>query len=518
MTAQPTGTYVYNLGIAYSEVARRHGDRAALRPLAGSIVTHAELDRRSNRMARGLRELGVTPGDVVAVFNAKSPDAYASMLASLKLGAIYTNLDVTSPAERIAKMLETCKPKVVLSDGDPPDTPSSVAAVMRLDDPRFLQLHERMPSEELEETRAVTGSDPSYIMFTSGSTGFPKGAVMTHENVLNFVQWARTTFDVTPDDVFANVNPMYFDNSVFDFYASLFNGASLVPIGTGLVKRPRDLVAAVGEQRCTIWFSVPSMLVYLLTMRAIEQDDFTQVRAVVFGGEGFPKPRLMELHRLLGSRARLVNVYGPTECTCICSAYDIGPDDFRDLGELAPLGEIAPNFGYYIEPRDAADADFGELLLYGANVGLGYYDDAERTAASFVPDPRAARFRRIMYRTGDLVRRGEDGWLHFKGRADNQIKHMGYRIELEEIEAAFATLPYIREVAVVYRRDRPDTGEIVAYVATDGASTLDEQTVASDVKRLLPPYMIPRKIHSLAVLPKNANGKIDRKQLQERAA
>lgn len=511
--------YVHNLGIAYSEIAKQHGRRPAVRPPNGNVVTHDELHRLSNRMARALQELGVSPGDVVAVFHAKSVDAYASMLACLKLGAIYTNLDVTSPAERIAKMLQTCKPALVLGDGGGQKAgPPADVACKRFDDEDFRKLLEAMPSHDLDETAAVTGSDPSYIMFTSGSTGFPKGAIMTHANVLNFIEWARTTFEVTPGDVFTNVNPMYFDNSVFDFYASLFNGASLVPLGPALVKRPRDLVSAVGDHGCTIWFSVPSMLIYLLTMRAIEEDDFPRVRSIIFGGEGFPKPRLRDLHRLVGSRTKLVNVYGPTECTCICSAYDIRPADFDDLGELAPLGEMAPNFGYYIEPLDTADPNFGELLLYGANVGLGYLNDEERTDRSFVLDPRLPGFRRVMYRTGDLVQRATNGWLYFKGRADNQIKHMGYRIELEEIEAAFATLPYVREVAVVYRRVRTDSGEIVAYVATGGESTANEDKIVSDVKRLVPPYMVPRRIHRLNVLPKNANGKIDRKGLQEQAA
>jgi D-alanine--poly(phosphoribitol) ligase subunit 1 len=256
---------------------------------------------------------------------------------------------------------------------------------------------------------------------------------------------------------------------------------------------------------------VPSLLVYLLTMRAIGEDDFPTVRAVVFGGEGFPKPRLHELHRLIGGRVRLINVYGPTECTCICSAYEVAPHDFADLTELAPLGEIAPNFGYYIDPL-GDDRACGELLLYGANVGLGYVNDPERTARSFVGDPRNPGFHRVMYRTGDVVRRGRDSLLRFHGRVDNQVKHMGYRIELEEIECALASLSYVREVAVVYRRNQEGHGEIIAFLAPETMPT--EEEIAADARRLLPPYMIPRRMHYMDVLPKNRNGKIDRQHLQ----
>ena len=509
-------SYVYNLGLAYSDVAQRHGERIAITYPTGERLTHAELDRLSNRIAHALLELGVVAGDVVALFHTKSVEAYASMLACLKLGVAYTNLDLTSPAARIAKMLETCKPSLVLSATAPDEAGPLGVRHHAFGDEAFQSLVRQAPDGKPAGMERVTGADPAYIMFTSGSTGFPKGAAMTHANVLNFVAWARTTFDIVPDDVFTNVNPMYFDNSVFDFYASLFNGAGLSPCDAELVRRPRDLVRAVGKQGCTIWFSVPSLIVYLLTTRAIEASDLASLRTMIFGGEGFPKPRLQELHRLIGDRVRLVNVYGPTECTCICSAYEVGPDDFQNLSELAPLGDIAPNFGFYIEPLDPADPDFGELLLYGANVGLGYFNDEERTRRSFVPDPRQPGFRRVMYRTGDLVRRGPEGWLHFKGRADNQIKHMGYRIELEEIEAAFAVLPDVDEVAVVYHGDHGETGHIVAFVAT--TASVDEDGMLSQVKRLIPPYMVPRTVRFLPALPKNANGKIDRAGLCDLAA
>lgn len=514
-----SSAYAYNLGAAYYDVARTHAERAALRCTDGEVVSHARLNELSNRLARALVDRGVGHGDVVCIFNRKSVRAFASMVACLKIGAIYCNLDTTSPAVRVDKMLSTCRPALILHDGPESDLALLAdrhpdLALLSLQGDTLAQSLADASPDDLEETRAVTGSDPAYIMFTSGSTGVPKGAVMTHANVLNLVAWGRETFGVGPEDSLTNVNPAYFDNSVFDFYVSLFNGAALCPFGADVTRQPTELVKAIEALGCTIWFSVPSMLVFLLTMRALASDRLPTVHTFIFGGEGFPKSKLKQLYELFGDRSRLVNVYGPTECTCICSAHEIQAQDLEDLTQLAPLGHIAANFGYLIDPV-SEDPNVGELLLFGPNVGLGYFDDAQTTALAFVPHPTDHRFHRPVYRTGDLVRRAEDGRLHFKGRVDNQIKHMGYRIELEEIEAAFSTLDYVDESAVVYKQDTSGFGYIAGYI---GASTdVSEGRVLEDVKAILPPYMVPTQVHLMATLPKNRNGKIDRKVLQEQA-
>jgi len=359
---------------------------------------------------------------------------------------------------------------------------------------------------------AITGTDGAYIMFTSGSTGFPKGAVMTQDNVLHFVEWGARELRVGPGDVLTNVNPIYFDNSVFDLYVSLYNGAAICPFTPEQVKDARGLVRMVDAAQCTFWFSVPSMLVYLLTMRALERGSFKHLRAIMFGGEGFAKARLKELHGLFGERVELLNAYGPTECTCICSAYPITAADFADMENLAPLGHLAPGFYPVIDALDPAEPDFGELLLGGSHVGSGYFNDPERTATSFVQDPTEPNYRKIVYRTGDLVQRDPQGRLHFKGRRDNQIKHMGYRIELEEIEAAFNALDVVQEAGVVYHRDHLGTGSIQAFVRT--VDKTEEDQLRGSLSKRLPTYMMPRRIHFMDMLPKNQSGKIDRQQLK----
>lgn len=501
--------FVSNLAIAFGQVCEQHPDRIALRYPDGRLVPYSELAQLVNEVAVDLFARGLRQGHVLAIFHDKSPLAFATMLACLRLGVAYSTLDPESPWTRLEKILGTLKPKlVVCTFADIPHHDELTRAglpVAQLTPQEHTDSQSVLPSPAL-----ISGGAPAYIMFTSGSTGVPKGAVISHANVLWFVQWSRARFGITPDDVLTNVNPIYFDNSVFDFYSAIFAGATLVPFSATEVRDARAMIRSAGECGCTIWFSVPSLLVYLLTTRALTPDDLPHIRKIIFGGEGFPKSKLKQLFDMFGSKAQLENVYGPTECTCICSAYTVQGSDFVDMQNLAPLGKLAQNFDYEILAVDEGDPDFGELFLRGPHVGLGYYNDPERTARAFDQNPTHQRHADIGYKTGDLVRRDAAGDLHFKGRADFQIKHMGYRIELEEIEAALSPIPGIRECAVIYLPD--GFGEIVACCAVDPIITSEH--ILLDLGRRLPAYMVPRRVVLMPLLPKNANGKIDRVALK----
>jgi D-alanine--poly(phosphoribitol) ligase subunit 1 len=508
--------YVYNLSIKFKEVVERFPGKVALQYPDGIGYTFLELDVLSNYFANVLWTQEIRQGDVIAIFNEKSVCGYALMIACLKTGVVYTNLDSSSPWVRLHKIISTSNPKAVFCD----EGLSDIFPELENDFPKI----KRLPlSKKYAGVMDIVhppfidqnfhGNSPAYIMFTSGSTGFPKGAVMSHSNVLHFISWGRQTFEVSSTDIFTNANPIYFDNSVFDFYVSIFNGATLVPLSHSLVKSPKELVQAINASGCTIWFSVPSLLVYLLTTKVLKEIDFPNITRISFGGEGFPKNKLKQLFDLFGHRVTLFNVYGPTECTCICSSYKITKDDFNVMNELAPLGFMAPNFGYEILPTSQENSSLGELALLGPCVGLGYYNDPERTSKSFVQNPKVS-FNQLMYKTGDLVERMPNGYLRFRGRVDNQIKHMGYRIELEEIEAAFSTLSYVDEVGVIYEKISTELGQIKAFISVN-KSDLDERSISDDIKNIVPSYMVPRKIVVLERLPKNQNGKIDRKQLKE---
>jgi D-alanine--poly(phosphoribitol) ligase subunit 1 len=512
--------YDYNLAIRFESVASERGDNIAIWSSDGEQISYAELNKLANRIARFLTGHNIKRSHVVAISGDKSYLTFAIMIASLKLGCAYVVLDPDSPVERLRKILATCRPAVLLAASDfiarlaglIPDLD-----IEPIDKQSLAATNGTLSDDNLPQTRRVTGSDPAYIMFTSGSTGFPKGAVMTHANVLNLIGWSKDTFSITIDDVLTNVNPLYFDNSVFDFYASLFNGAKLVPFSKAEVSDPRLLVQKIDESNCTLWFSVPSLLIFLQTMKATDGKHLRSIRRYIFGGEGYPKAKLKALYDTYSATSEFFNVYGPTECTCICSSYRVTNEDFHDLNGISPLGHLADNFDYLILGDDGLPArlgETGELCLLGPNVGRGYYNDPQRTAQSFVQNPLHDNFIEIMYRTGDLVRLNElDGKLYIEGRKDNQIKHMGYRIELEEIEAALNCLDYVSEAAVLHTNAN-GLSRIVAVVAS--AQRFDEDEIRRDLKQIVPSYMVPSVFHHEKMLPKNPNGKVDRRQLAEK--
>jgi amino acid adenylation domain-containing protein len=508
--------YPHNVPDVFRGIVETHAERAALKWSDHEILTFRELDRLSNQAAWFLQQQSVRRGDRVCIRLEKSTLAYALMVGCLKIGAAYFIVDPANPPARVAHMLGKCLPRLVISAKSPAlDVGEHRVILVDAEDP--LALLAGSPMAAFTPQEDIVGTDPAYIMFTSGSTGFPKGAVMSHANLLNFIQWARHEFSVTPDDVFTSVNPLYFDNSVFDFYASVMNGASLVPFDSVTMKDPYRVLQRIDEMRCTIYFSVPSLLIYFQTLKMITPGVFPNLRSMVFGGEGYPKTKLKELFDCVHSRTELVNVYGPTECTCICSAYRITAMDFEDLEGYPPLGGPIPNFSFAILDEQGGrvePGDVGELYLGGPCVGLGYFNETELTQNAFRQNPANHYYPERFYRTGDLVRVSkEDGKVYFAGRKDSQIKHQGYRVELGEIEHALCRIPGVNE-AVAVHSVRDGISRIVCVIGARNGLT--SETIRKEVARLVPAYMVPSRVDILDRLPKNDNGKIDRRLLQTR--
>lgn len=507
--------YFYNLGDLLAEVTRKYSKRPALR-YADEQHSFNELAEWTDRLVKLLISMKLHSGDAIAIGNNKRPLSYALMLAAIRLGIPYLNIDVESPIERNSRILKVSRAKILFYDDSNYSSEMSDLAAACGTTALLLQTSE-LPSvaeadREIQRQRMlkVDGSTIAYVMFTSGSTGTPKGVAVTHQNVLHFIEWGRERFGVTDQDNFANLSPMYFDNSVFDFYVGLFSGASLSPVDRSLMTTPYEMIKHLTKMQVTIWFSVPSLLIYMMTMKAMTTEALPKLRRIVFGGEGYPKVELKKLFDLFSKQATLVNVYGPTECTCICSAYNIGDEDFREMTGLPTLGTLNQNFDYLILDESEKESDTGELCLIGPNVAAGYFNELELSARSFITLTDARRFMKRMYRTGDLVRESE-GRLYFVGRKDNQIKHMGYRIELEEIEHALVKLPQINQAAVIYQRTNAAYGKLIGFVAT--SADLDEKNLLVALAKVVPEYMIPARILIKKELPKNPNGKVDRHQL-----
>lgn len=508
-------SYHYNLGLLFNQVLAEHASRPAL-AYDTRTYTFGEIGHWVDSLAANLMAMGLERGDVIAIGHSKRPLSYALMLAALRLGVTYVVIDVGSPVARTLGILNVCAAKALFYDDLACHSIMDRLATSHrcplhfLDDKAVPAASPASLAKQHRLTKLVDGACIAYIMFTSGSTGVPKGVAVTHQNIMHFIAWGQARFEISDQDNFANLSPMYFDNSVFDFYVGLFSGACLSPVPRDLMTSPYDLASYVGRMSCTIWFSVPSLLIYLMTMKALTAEALPSLRHIVFGGEGYPKVELRKLYKLFAPKATLVNVYGPTECTCICSAHTLTEDDFAELQGLPTLGHLNPNFDYRILDEEDNDATNGELCLIGPNVASGYFNDPERTASSFFTLTTPRRYMKRMYRTGDLVRE-ESGQLYFIGRKDNQIKHMGYRIELEEIEHALMKLPHVNQAAVVYHRSRAAYGKLIGYVAS--LQALEEKCVLEDLARFVPEYMIPSRLIVLPKLPKNPNGKVDRQAL-----
>jgi D-alanine--poly(phosphoribitol) ligase subunit 1 len=363
----------------------------------------------------------------------------------------------------------------------------------------------------LPDAASVSGSTPAYVMFTSGSTGEPKGAVIRQEGLHYLMDWGRDVVGGGPGERFSALNPLHFDNSVFDFYCGLLNGAALVPVETARASNPLAWLKQLRRGEPTVMFAVPTLFLLLQQLDLLTPASLPGVHTFLFGGEGFPVDRLKEFQTRFSDRARLINVYGPTETTCICSSILVGPACFPEDDGLASLGRMHRGFDYAVLDADehpVVPGAPGELWIGGPCVGLGYYRNAEESRRRFRQNPHHDDFRDIWYRTGDLVVEDARGLLWFRGRTDNQVKIRGHRIELEEIDLAVEGVAGVQRALTVVL-PRPDGPQLaVAFVAAR-AMALDE--ILAACKRKLPAYMLPARIRQVEDLPRNANGKADRR-------
>jgi amino acid adenylation domain-containing protein len=513
--------------------AERRADEIAI-AMGDDRITYAELEQSSNRLARALVEAGCRRGDRVCLFAPKSPPAIVGMLGVLKADCAYVPIDVASPAPRVAKIVESAKPRLILI--------LSPAAKL-LDD----VLRENLAGQEIaigslegtpvsgesfesdfclaelaaqspEPLRfANSGDDMAHILFTSGSTGAPKGVVITHSNVAHFIEWATRYFGFTDSDRHSGHPPLHFDLSTFDIYGAFAAGAQLHLVSPEASLLPRKLAEMIRSAELTQWFSVPSTMTYMAKFGVIGEGDFPSVKRVLWCGEVLPTPILIHWMERL-PHAEFTNLYGPTEAT-IASSYYTVPETPKDGTEPVPIG--APCEGEELavldgDMRPLPPGEIGDLYIGGSGLSPGYWRDEEKTQASFVSDPRVTDGAARIYRTGDLARCGDDDLFYFLGRVDSQIKSRGYRIELGEIETALNALVELKECAVVGVETEGFEGTAIccAYSLREEIDVTPKE-LRSKLSGVLPSYMIPSRWMDYEALPKNVNGKIDRRQLRE---
>ena len=512
-----------------TEQVQRRGDATAFVE-NGRTATYGDLERSSNQLAHLLRQTGCERGDRVCLLMDRSIDAVIAMLAALKAGCAYVPIDPSAPALRIGRILATVAPRAIVV---------GAASLRRLDElwslgaveaqTPLVTLQERedpLPDGSVafgprdiadQETdsppSAGSEDDAAYIMFTSGSTGAPKGPVISHANVRSFIDWAVGYFDVAPGDRHSWQPPLHFDLSTFDVYGGLAGGAEVHTVAPGTLM-PRQIPEFIASHRLTQWFSVPSAMAYASRSRE-RLGQLSDLRRVLWCGEVMPTSVLRDW-MTRAPRARFTNLYGPTETT-VASSYFAIPSIPEPDDPPAPIGPACAGEELLVlddSMNAASPGAIGEIYIGGAGVSGGYWRDETQTQAAFVADPRPQRAAEVIYRTGDLGRVAADGCVSFVGRTDTQIKSRGYRIELGEIEVALTRLPDVAESAVVALEVGGFEGTAIGCALSPRAGCeLDPIVIRRRLGEQLPAYMIPTRWHVVDELPKNGNGKIDRRRL-----
>jgi amino acid adenylation domain-containing protein len=484
---------------------------------ATSTLTYRQLDTRSARIAAGLRSLGVGPGDRVAIAAEKSVTSVAALYGIMRTGAAYVPIDPLAPPMRAGGIIRDAECRALCVDSA---AAGSLVGKDGGDLPPILGVEDGVAGaaltssdlDALDPDPRIDGceSDLAYILYTSGSTGVPKGVMLTHRNALSFVEWTVDRFGVRADDRLSSHAPFHFDLSVFDIYGAALAGATLDLLTSAERSFGAEMTQAVATRGITVWYSVPSALVLMCDAAAPE--DVQSLRVVLFAGEVFPMKHLRRLRGLVPN-AMLGNLYGPTE-TNVCT-YHVVPDELPgDDDRPLPIGKACENqevFALDENLKPVAHGDVGELWVRGPTVMKGYWGDPERTARVLQQNPLHERFPDPTYRTGDLVRRTPDDVFEFLGRRDHQIKVRGYRIELGEIESALVSHPAVREAAVVAVPDERAGARLIGFVVS--IKDVDELELKRHCRDRLPRYMIPTSLVIGSELPHTSTGKIDRQAL-----
>ena len=512
----------FELSQLLEKSTQRAPEKIAVRA-RGRSATYAEVDAGANRLAHLLRDQGVQKGDRVGLHFPKSVESVVAMLGVLRAGAAYVPLDPLAPGRRIAYIAGNCGLKGLLTDserGSALDRSGAPRPGFRLlvDDPTpgrdgapgWAAL-EAFPSTRPPGDPPLE-SDLAYILYTSGSTGEPKGVMITHRNALTFVDWCADTFAIGPEDRLSNHAPLHFDLSVFDVYNALGAGATVSLIDEETAVFPANLAAFIEKEEISVWYSVPSALIGLMVHGGLEKRDLHRLRLVLFAGEVFPMKHLRRLAAQL-PRPELYNLFGPTE-TNVCTYHRVDRSRVEQQ-ETLPIGRPCANTDVFVVGDSgelAAPGEVGELFVRGPSVTKGYWGDPEKTRRSVVPNRFQPHFDEPVYRTGDLVVL-EDGEYRFLGRRDHMIKSRGYRIELGEIETALYSHPEIQEAAAVAIPDEEIGNRIKAFVVPRVAGSLSVAQIRQHCAQRIPKYMIPEIIELSAGLPKTSTGKVDRSRL-----
>lgn len=524
---------IYLLSQILDRSAEQFPEREAFR-CDGESLTYGELWRRANGLAHRLGELGVKRGDRVGIYLGKCLESAIAIYGIWKAGAAYVPLDPGAPMARIAYAINHCGIRHLITQKSKrrrlldllqatPDLSCMIGV------PEQFTLEQQpdisrcdwsdIPPRETPPAVQLMEQDLAYIMYTSGSTGTPKGIMHTHRSGLNYARMAAHTYGLTHADRLGNHSPLHFDMSTLDYFSGPLVGATTVIISEAYLKMPASLSQLAQDEALTIWYSVPFALIQLLLRGVLEERDLSSLRWVLFGGEPYPAKYMYGLMARL-PQARFSNVYGPAEINQ-CSYYHIPPlePDQAIPEEVAPIGKIWANAEERVlddQDNPVVAGEVGELLVRTPTMMAGYWQQPSLNKHAFYRT-EIANQTAVFYRTGDLVQQRPDGNYQFVGRKDRQIKARGYRIELDEVEAALVGHPHVEEAAAYGVAAEAGSHQVEAAVILNGVANLSEVDLLNYVGERLPTYAVPKRIEIATTFPRTGTGKIDRKALQQQA-
>lgn len=515
----------YLLYQAVESAAEQFPEAEAIRYF-GQKLNYAELSRLSSNLARILVERGVRCGDRVGIYMNKGLESAVAIYGIMKAGGAYVPLDPFAPVSRTGYVIKDCdihhvisKPakldslQQLLADGAP------VEHVIGVDSQDGLPV-ESIAWDEVYQAAAglpslnLTEQDLAYILYTSGSTGVPKGIMHTHRSGLSFAEWGAATYGLTSADRLSNHAPLHFDLSTFDFFAGAVAGATTVIVPEAYTKFPANMAKFIEEERITVWYSVPFALIQMMQHARLENRDYSALRWLLFAGEVFPTKHLRQLMSMLPD-VRFSNLYGPTE-TNVCTYYHVTQIP-EDTDETIPIGVPCENIEDLVVDLDdkiVSPGDVGELLIRGGVVMKGYWGMPEKTASGFFKRLAFGYCEDIFYRTGDLVQKDASGNYRYFGRKDRQIKTRGYRVELDEVEVALLSHAAVEEAAAYPVPDGQGSNLIEAAIILKIDSPTTESDLVSHISKRLPPYAVPVRIDILEAFPRTSTGKVNRRDLQ----
>ena len=497
-------TSIYNY---FTKTAERFGGKTAVVEGEQSW-TFRQLQQATHLLASEILQRCIPKNVVIAVLLKKSFNAVVSDLAITGIGCVYMNLDIKSPAARLEQILGVISPSLVITDAQGLHILSQITnrtvPTLNVDEIRLEKI-DQLSNPGESRLASLIDTDPYCVINTSGSTGIPKGVILNHRSFVDFMNWSFHELDVNGSEVIGSLSPIIFDIFSYELCMRIFKGSTLCLIDERLAPYPAKILEVLEKNRVSYIFWVPTIMVNIANMGLLEKFALRDLKMVWFAGEVFPTVHFNKWFDRLPD-VRFVNLYGPIEITLDCSFHVIAERISDD--QPIPMGRACANTALLVLNEDGTETpngQIGELHVRGTSLAMGYYNNPEQTARAFIQNPLNQSYPETIYKTGDLVMRDQD-LFYFKGRADTMIKHLGYRIELADIEhAILSSISAIRNVCVVYSQSKK---EIVAYCELQESLTF--QSFRACLGQKLPAYMIPGRLEEVELMPMNSNGKIDR--------